>query len=132
MKVLQTNEPIVSTSTMAAKNILTILFGAWLIAGIFIDGFAHNFGVVESFFTPWHAVLYSGYFATAIWMLFITYQNAKILGKPFKESIPNGYGLGIAGVLVFFVGGVADMNWHIIFGVEEDLAALLSPSHCFY
>jgi hypothetical protein len=75
---------------MAIKNLITILLGAWLIGGIFIDGFAHNSGVVESFFTPWHAVLYSCYLVTAMWMIFITYQNSKKLGKPFKDSIPTG------------------------------------------
>ena len=28
-----------------------------------------------------------------------------------------------------FVGGVGDMIWHILFGVETDLEALLSPTH---
>jgi hypothetical protein len=33
---------------------------AWTVAGIYLDGWAHNHGKVDSFFTPWHAVLYSG------------------------------------------------------------------------
>src|SRR5712692_9931239 len=39
---------------------------AWLLCGTYLDGWAHNHGKVDdTFFTPWHAVLYSGYGATA-------------------------------------------------------------------
>jgi hypothetical protein len=114
---------------MTAKNLVTILLGAWLIVGIFVDGFAHTHNKPETFFSPWHAILYSGFLATALWMIWITYQNARKLGVPFKKGIPAGYGLGILGVVLFFIGGVCDMTWHIIFGIEEDIAALLSPSH---
>jgi hypothetical protein len=31
----------------------------WVVAGLYLDGWAHNHGKVdETFFTPWHAVLY--------------------------------------------------------------------------
>ena len=42
---------------------------------------------------------------------------------------PAGYGLGMVGVVGFAAGGGGDMVWHMIFGVEVDLEALLSPSH---
>jgi hypothetical protein len=32
-------------------------------------------------------------------------------------------------VLVFLLGGVLDMLWHVVFGIEADVEALLSPSH---
>ena len=39
---------------------------AWLIGGVFLDGWAHvNLPGLETFFTPWHAVLYSGFLAVA-------------------------------------------------------------------
>lgn len=98
----------------------TVAFGAWLILGLFVDGWAHNNGKPESFFTPWHGVFYSGFAATATWM---GWQATR------GRAVPAGYGLGIAGVAVFALGGIGDLIWHQIFGIEVDLEALFSPSH---
>ncbi len=39
---------------------------SWLMGGLYLDGWAHNHvPELETFFTPWHAVLYSGFFAVA-------------------------------------------------------------------
>ncbi len=57
---------------------------------------------------------------TAAWM-WSRYQR--------HGGVPVGYGWGFIGVIAFAAGGVADMVWHQIFGVEVDLEALLSPSH---
>ncbi|MZQ85018.1 hypothetical protein GQF01_23165 [Paenibacillus sp. 5J-6] len=112
------------------KHAVTMVMGMWLIVGLFIDGFAHNHGAVETFFTPWHAILYSGYLACAIWILIITYQNKTRAGHAtWAAAIPTGYGLGVAGVLLFFIGGIGDMLWHTIFGIEKNIEALLSPTH---
>ncbi|NOV01220.1 hypothetical protein [Paenibacillus planticolens] len=111
------------------KHVVTMVMGIWLIVGLFIDGFAHNHGAVETFFTPWHAILYSGYLACAIWIFVITYQNKRARQATWAESIPAGYKLGVAGVIVFFIGGLGDMLWHTIFGIEKNIEALLSPTH---
>jgi hypothetical protein len=50
-------------------------------------------------------------------------------GYGWRGAMPSGYGLSLIGVLVFGAGGVGDMIWHIVFGVENDLEALLSPTH---
>ena len=43
---------------------------AWLVGGFFLDGWAHTHGKVDqSFFTPWHAVLYSGHVVNLIVLL---------------------------------------------------------------
>lgn len=41
------------------QHYMTILLGTWLLLGIFVDGYAHRHDVLETFFTPWHAILYS-------------------------------------------------------------------------
>ncbi|GAA3288596.1 hypothetical protein Dvina_43315 [Dactylosporangium vinaceum] len=43
--------------------------------------------------------------------------------------VPAGYGLGLLGAVMFAVAGACDMMWHLAFGVERDLEALLSPPH---
>lgn len=111
------------------KDYMTILFGLWLIGGIFVDGYAHNHGVVETFFTPWHAILYSGFMASAIWMAWLLYRSKQATGVPWVKAAPVGYGLGLIGVGIFLLGGLFDMYWHVVFGIEKNVAALLSPSH---
>lgn len=109
--------------TMAA------LFSAWLIGGLYLDGWAHhNVAALETFFTPWHAVLYSGFLAVA-GLLVITWIRGLIKGCAWQSALPTGYGLSLLGILVFAVGGGGDMVWHILFGIEEDVEALLSPTH---
>ena len=40
---------------------MTVGLGTWLVLGVFVDGWAHfNRPGLETFFTPWYAVLYSG------------------------------------------------------------------------
>ena len=102
------------------EELLTVAFGAWLIAGLFVDGWAHNNDKPETFFTPWHLMFYSGFGASAAWICSRVWRH---------RGIPAGYGLGVVGVALFAAGGVADLIWHSIFGIEVDLEALLSPSH---
>jgi hypothetical protein len=110
------------------EDLLTVLFSTWLIVGIFIDGWAHNNDKPETFFTPWHALFYSGFLATATWMIWMA-QRRQAQGAKGLAAVPVGYGLGLAGIAAFGVGGMFDMAWHQIFGIEVDLEALLSPSH---
>lgn len=43
--------------------------------------------------------------------------------------MPVGYELSLVGVGLFFLGGIGDMLWHILFGIEVNVEALLSPTH---
>src|SRR6266542_3498681 len=76
-----------ATSSLTYDRVFVVL-SAWLLGGLFVDGWAHvNLRGLETFFTLWHGLFYSGF------------------------------------------GGVADMIWHIVFGIEVDVEALLSPTH---
>ncbi len=47
-----------------------MLSSCWLIGGLYLDGWAHlHFPELETFFTPWHGVLYSGFLVNAIGLL---------------------------------------------------------------
>jgi hypothetical protein len=106
-----------------------MLLGTWLLVGLVIDGWAHtNLQGLETFFTPWHAVFYSGFVATACWVL-STATRERRHGGPVLEAAPAGYGLAVVGVLVFAAGGAGDLTWHTIFGIEQDVEALFSPTH---
>jgi hypothetical protein len=112
------------------EDLVTVLLATWLIGGIGLDGWAHSNleRQLESFFTPWHAVLYSGFVATALWVLWLV-QTRRAEHRTWTQAVPRGYGLGLVGVAVFAVGGVGDLLWHQVFGIETGIAALLSPTH---
>jgi len=100
-----------------------------LVGGFYLDLWAHAHGRTDNtFFTPWHAVLYSMLAAVGIF-LSIAAWRAWHRGAPWWRSLPAGYGLSLAGVALFALGGLADLLWHVLFGVEFSVDALLSPTH---
>ncbi len=106
-----------------------VALSAWFTIGLYLDGWAHqHIGNLETFFTPWHAVLYSGFFASAS-LLALTYFYNLLHGYPIPRALPVGYELSMLGVIIFMIGGVADLIWHILFGIEANVEALLSPTH---
>ncbi|MEO9044929.1 MAG: hypothetical protein ABI352_07910 [Candidatus Dormibacter sp.] len=111
------------------EDTITLTLASWLVLGIFLDGWAHNTGtLVESFFTPWHAALYSGFAASASWVGFSVWRR-RVTGGSWREAVPPGYLPAAAGVVIFLVSGTGDVTWHLIFGIERSIGALLSPTH---
>jgi hypothetical protein len=93
----------------------------WILVGLFLDGWFHiHRPDGESFFTPWHGILYSGVAATVV---------VHLLHQRRVGGLTPGYGPSLAGGLVVGAAGFVDMVWHTVFGVEADLNALLSPPH---
>lgn len=107
------------------RDVVTMALATWLMVGLFVDGWAHNNLIeLESFWTPWHGLFYSGFTATAAWMTW-NVAALRAQGRP----VPPGYGIGMLGLAVFAVGGVGDAIWHTIFGIETAIDALFSPTH---
>jgi hypothetical protein len=106
-------------------TVLSLIF----LGGVHLDGWAHSHGRVDdTFFTPWHAVLYGGFLAMAALLLgTAVWRIAR--GARWRDALPGGYGLSLAGVALWFVGGPFDLAWHSIFGFEANVEALLSPAH---
>ena len=108
---------------------LMIVLLGWFLGGLFLDGWAHNHGKVdESFFTPWHAVFYSGFAAVVGGLGGMMLVN-RVRGYSWHLAIPAGYERALGGTIVFAFGGVFDLAWHTILGIEEGFEALLSVSH---
>jgi hypothetical protein len=100
-----------------------------LIGGVFLDGWAHTHGQVDqSFFTLWHAVLYSA-FALIGAFLFVTLLLNHQKGHAWRRALPAGYETSLLGAVIFGVGGVGDLAWHVVFGIEQGIEGLISPSH---
>jgi hypothetical protein len=109
---------------------IVALLSIWFVGGIYTDGWAHNHlsSSLETFFTPWHALLYSGYFAVALAFAIAWCINYR-KGYRMLAALPPGYLLGLIGAKIFFLSGLGDLAWHEIFGIEANVDALLSPTH---
>lgn len=106
-----------------------VVLCCWFVGGVFVDGWAHNHGRVDNtFFTPWHALLYSGFFACAVLLASVVYLNHR-RGYSWREAIPGGYELSLFGAPLFIAAGVGDLVWHTLFGFEVGIEPLLSPTH---
>lgn len=106
-----------------------IALGGWLLGGLYIDQWAHNYlAEVETFFTPWHAAFYSGFLAVGLFLVGHMTRNW-LRGYPLRRALPQGYLLSLVGLFIFAVGGATDIVWHGVFGFELAFEAVLSPPH---
>lgn len=108
------------------------LLSTLMVVGVVLDFRRHAvFGLSfaeEGFFTAEHVFFYSMYLAITGVLVAATFAN-RLDGDDWMESVPVGYGWAVVGILVFGLGGVADLAWHSTFGFEEGVEALTSPSH---
>lgn len=108
-----------------AFSLLSLIF----IAGLWVDGWAHFHGMVDdSFFTPWHFLFYSAFGLVALFTGWHHWRNVR-RGHAFTRALPAGYWLSLLGVGLFAAGGIGDMIWHTLFGIEQGSEALTSPTH---
>jgi len=126
-------QPLMSTSTPTRQGIrfdwIISLFYCAFFFGVFLDAWAHSHGHVDdTFFTPWHAVMYGTFTGLALFVMRTIVLNYK-LGQSLFKALPLGYGALLLGVGLFIVGGVGDLMWHTLFGIETDIEAIYSPSH---
>jgi hypothetical protein len=146
--------PTVKEKAQAVSSLrfdwIMVVVSVWWLGGLFIDGWAHsNIPQLETFFTPWHAVFYSGYLAVAFTLFvqillnlrqsaistggstpsLVTLVRESLPGNRWLRAIPTGYELSVLGLAIFAVSGIGDMTWHLILGIERSTEALLSPTH---
>lgn len=107
---------------------LLATFAGVFIAGLYADGWAHDQGFVDSFFTPWHAILYSGFALTGV-TLGVLFLWSMLRGASWRQALPAGQYVTLLGAALFLLGGGFDLLWHTLFGIEVSVEALLSPSH---
>ena len=101
-----------------------------IVIGAHLDAWAHGHvaSTLETFFTPWHALLYASLAATTAFLVgSAAWTGARPLA--WVRALPDGYAVSLAGCLLFGIGGVLDMAWHLTFGIERGFQALISPTH---
>src|SRR5215217_9458733 len=95
-------------------DMITVLLSLWVLVGVFLDAWAHNnLPALETFFTPWHAVLYSGFVAVGGWICWIVWRGVRD-GRRGIAAVPAGYGLAVPGVPLFALAGMGDYLWHSV------------------
>ena len=103
-----------------------------MMTGIALDARSHAAGTLsfaeEGFLTPEHVFFYSAFLGIAAVIGGATVLNRRA-GADWVEAVPDGYGIGVLGVLVFGFGGLGDYMWHSSFGFEQGVEALTSPTH---
>src|SRR5258705_13405071 len=92
-----THRPV-STSR---RDLIVSLATLWLAGGLFLDGWAHSHvPELETFFTPWHGVLYSGYAVLALTLVPAQLWRRRP-GGPGRHPVPARPGLGLPGGIPF-------------------------------
>ena len=106
--------------TNTKHRTLLVVAMIWFFVGAWIDSSAHTYLIedIETFFTPWHAVLYSGYAFSVLVAMYV--KNAI---KDYKFDV------GVLGAVIFGIGGASDAIWHTLLGIEVGVEPLITPSH---
>ena len=99
---------------------LMIFAMLWMFIGAWVDASAHRYIIdeLESFFSPWHGILYSGFGVVVISALYVKNKM-----RDYKFDV------GILGACIFAVGGGSDAIWHTLLGIEVGIEPLITPSH---
>jgi hypothetical protein len=95
------------------------------ISGTSWDVTSHLMFKPETFFTPSHALLYSGIGLITIATLLITFLYIKNKHSITNTSAKSSFQLLLIGSVVSIISGPADYLWHQTFGID----GLLSPTH---
>ena len=99
------------------------VFSTWVVIGLFVDGWAHNNDKPETFFTPWHGILYAGFIAASVYFALDDRRQRRrgAWTAPTRPCSPGSRCLAWV--------ARSTCVWHTLFGVERDVEALLSPTH---
>jgi hypothetical protein len=109
------------------QDLVTAALSFWVIVGGGSDAWAHFNDKPDTFFTPWHGIIYSGFTLLAAWMVWLARPLES--GARLTERIPVGYGLGLVGAALLPLASLGDVTWHTVFGIEINFEAVLSPNH---
>ncbi len=107
------------TGRSKSFDLLVSVITLWISCGFFLDAWAHGHVPVETFFTPYHGIFYSGMLALL----------AVLAVYALRGAVPKIYRYPLLGVPIFIAAGIGDLAWHHFLGIEEGVDALLSPTH---
>ncbi|MDQ3885387.1 MAG: hypothetical protein M3239_08085 [Thermoproteota archaeon] len=121
LKLLPLNTDLVLVTALlvaTAGGILQIGGASW-------DITSHILRQPETFFTPSHAVLYTGAALTTIAAIIAVLALLKNREEIRTRSFYTAFKLLIIGAIIQLISGPSDFMWHSVFGVD----GLMSPPH---
>ncbi|GAA3348366.1 hypothetical protein GCM10020358_66600 [Amorphoplanes nipponensis] len=115
----------------ARERWVLLVASAWLVSGLQLDAYAHaTTPELETFWTPWHGVLYSGIAASGLTLVWLMRPRLPVIPTySTLLALPNALRIPLAGMALLLVGGGVDTLWHNVFGIEQGLEIFVSPSH---
>ncbi|MBN9098043.1 MULTISPECIES: hypothetical protein [unclassified Pseudonocardia] len=120
---------VVRDRATEAEDAVAAGLGFVMVSSVHLDGWAHvNRPGLDTFFTPWHGVLYASFALYALFVGLMAGRRAR-RGEGLALSVPSGYAAALGGIGLFVAGGIGDLGWHQAFGVEAGIDALVSPTH---
>lgn len=116
--------PRAGTVTLTERTVdrTFVALAGWLMTGVYLDAWAHISRLPDSFWTPWHGILYSGLLACGVFLFVLR-------GTSYRALLGRGYQLSLVGFAIGAIAGVGDAIWHTVFGIEFDVEAAVSPPH---
>ncbi|MGW4941801.1 hypothetical protein ACWEOZ_09455 [Actinoplanes sp. NPDC004185] len=117
----------------ARERWVLLVASAWLVSGLQLDAYAHaTTPELETFWTPWHGVLYSGIAVSGLTLVWLMRPRLPVIPTYSTVlALPNALRIPLAGMALLLVGGGVDTLWHNVFGIEQGLEIFVSPSHEF-
>lgn len=110
-------------------DLIALALAAWVLLGGYVDGIAHVHGATDdTFFTPFHLLLYTGMLANGLFLAGMQLRNVG-RGHGWLQALPRGYLTSLVGVMLMAIGGFFDFLWHSAFGIEANIEASVSPPH---
>ena len=117
----------------ARERWVLLVASAWLVSGLQLDAYAHaTTPELETFWTPWHGVLYSGIAVSGLTLVWLMRPRLPVI-PTYRTllALPNALRVPLIGMALLLVGGGVDTLWHNVFGIEQGLEIFVSPSHEF-
>ena len=107
---------------------IAVLFGAWIVGGVFIVARALEMGDADDVgISPYHLVAYVGLLALALTSLWLTLRAGR-RGASWREAFPMGFGSMGAGVVILLAYIVLDVAWREGVGIEVGIENSVAPS----
>ena len=96
--------------------------------GAYSDTWAHHHLRLTSIVTPFHAVVFGGLGCGALFMAWALLRLAAT-PRAWRQAIPRGYTLTVAGYILAVVAGPLDLTWHYFLGIDQGFGSVTSPTH---
>lgn len=126
--IRMTNIPKQSSKQELIFNWVIVCLGLWMIGGAHLYVWVGHQIPVETYFSFWRSLWYSGYASIStvlFWRLLFSLKK----GRSWRGVIPAGYEFSLAGVVVFLVGALGDLSGYKMFNTGVRFLDSLDPWH---